>query len=96
MLYAGVTSGVIVLYSVSWQLIAGTSGVDALVAAMHAKEDANFRLFAYVGDVNSEAEKLQAQAHEVQKEVGRYQTAADAQEAERQAKLQVIGPPLPG
>ena len=70
--------------------------MDALVTAMHAKEDANFRLFAYVGDVNSEAEKLQAQAHEVQKEVDRYQAAAGAQEAERQAKLQVIGPPLPG
>jgi len=64
--------------------------VDALVAAMNAKEDSNFRLFSYVGDVNSEAEKLQAQTAEVQKEVDRYQAAADAQEAERQAKLQVI------
>jgi len=67
--------------------------VDALVAAMNAKEDSNFRLFSYVGDVNSEAEKLQAQTAEVQKEVDRYQAAADAQEAERQAKLQVICSP---
>ena len=67
----------------------GTSGVDALVAAMNAKEDSNFRLFSYVGDVNSEAEKIQAQAQEVQREIDRYQSAADAQEAERQAKLQV-------
>ena len=90
------TGGVIELCSVSWRLIAGTSGVDALVAAMNAKEDANFRLFAYVGDVNSEAEKLQAQAQEVQKEVDRYQAAADAQETEGQAKLQVEAPPFPG
>ena len=70
-------------------LCAGTSGVDALVTAMNAKEDSNFRLFAYVGDVNAEAEKVQAQAQEVQREIDRYQAAADAQEAERQAKLQV-------
>ncbi len=56
---------------------------------MNAKEDTNFRLFAYVGDVNSEAENLQEQAQQVQREVDRYQAAADAQEAERQAKLQV-------
>ena len=67
----------------------GTSGVDALVAAMNAKEDSNFRLFSYVGDVNSEAEKVQARAQEVQREIDRYQAAADAQEADRQAKLQV-------
>ena len=67
----------------------GTSGVDALVAAMNAKEDSSFRLFSYVGDVNSEAEKVQARAQEVQREIDRYQAAADAQEAERQAKLQV-------
>ena len=70
--------------------------MDALVTAMNAKEDANFRLFAYVGDVNSEAEKLQAQAQEVQKEVDRYQAAADAQETERQGKLQVEALPFPG
>ena len=63
--------------------------MDALVAAMNAKEDSNFRLFSYVGDVNSEAEKVQAQAQEVQREIDRYQAAADAQEAERQAELQV-------
>ena len=68
---------------------AGTSGVEALVAAMHAKEDSNFRLFGYVGDINSEAEKLQAHADDVQKELDRYQAAADAQDAERQSKLQV-------
>ncbi|CAK0783412.1 hypothetical protein CVIRNUC_006611 [Coccomyxa viridis] len=68
----------------------GTSGVDALVAAMNAKEDSNFRLFSYVGDVNSEAEKVQARAQEVQQEIDRYQAAADAQEAERQAKLQAL------
>ena len=70
-------------------LCPGTSGVDALVAAMNAKEDSNFRLFSYVGDVNSEAEKVQARAQEVQGEIDRYQAAADAQEAERQAKLRV-------
>ena len=68
---------------------AGTSGVDALVAVMNAKEDSNFRLFSYVGDINSEAEKLQAHADDVQKELDRYQAAADAQDSERQAKLQV-------
>ncbi len=63
--------------------------MDALVAAMNAKEDSNFRLFSYVGDVNSEAEKLQAHADDVQRELDRYQAAADAQDSERQAKLQV-------
>ena len=69
--------------------------MDALVAAMTAKEDSNFRLFSYVGDVNSEAEKLQAHADEVQKELDRYQAATDAQDAERQAKLQVTSRPPP-
>ncbi|CAL5220665.1 g2711 [Coccomyxa viridis] len=68
----------------------GTSGVDALVAVMNAKEDSNFRLFSYVGDINSEAEKLQAHADDVQKELDRYQAAADAQDSERQAKLQAL------
>ena len=77
--------------------------MDALVAAMTAKEDSNFRLFSYVGDINSEAEKLQAHEDDVQKELDRYQAAADAQDSERQAKLQVtykhppsIGTPLQG
>ena len=76
--------------------VAGTSGVDALVAVMTAKEDGNFRLFSYVGDINSEAEKLQGHADDVQKELDRYQAAADAQDSERQTKLQVSHrlPPL--
>lgn len=69
---------------------AGTAGVDALAATMGEREDGNFRLFGYVGDVNSAAEKLQAQAGDVQRELDRYQAASDAQEAERQAKLQVM------
>ena len=63
--------------------------MDALVAAVNAKEDSNFRLFSYVGDMNSEAEKVQAQAQEVQRDIDQYQAAANAQEAERQAKLLV-------
>ena len=56
---------------------------------MNAKEDSNFRLFSYVGEINSEAEKLQAHEDDVQRELDRYQAAADAQDSERQAKLQV-------
>lgn len=67
------------------------------MAVMHAKEDSNFRLFSYVGDINGEAEKLQAHADAVQKELDRYQAAADAQDAEHQSKLQVAcnSPSLP-
>jgi hypothetical protein len=63
--------------------------VDALVAEMSSKEDSNFRLFGYVGEVNAEVEKLQARMQEVQADIDRWQGISAAQDAERARKLQV-------
>ena len=40
--------------------LAGVGSVEELASALAAAEDSNFRLFAYVGEVNSEADALEA------------------------------------
>ena len=44
----------------------GTASVDALVAQLSSKEDANFRLFGYVAEVNAQAEELLQAGRELQ------------------------------
>lgn len=71
---------------------AGTAGVDALVAELSAKEDGNFRLFGYVGQVNAAIEQLRARMREVAAELERWQSSNAAQDTEHARALQV---PLP-
>lgn len=44
----------------------GTASVDALVADLSAREDSNFRLFGYVGEVNADTEILQERQRSLQ------------------------------
>lgn len=68
---------------------AGTAGVDELVAELSAKEDGSFRLFGYVGGVNSGVENLRGRMREVSAELERWQSSNAAQDSEHTRALQV-------
>ena len=64
--------------------------MDVLVADLNAKEDSNFRLFGYVGQVNAEVEGLHARMRTIAAEIDKYQAANEAQDTEQQLELQVL------
>lgn len=69
--------------------------VDALVAELGAKEDGNFRLFGYVGEVNASVETLRGRMCEVSAEVERWHGANAAKDSNLSRSLQVSwGPEL--
>ncbi|EIE19202.1 hypothetical protein COCSUDRAFT_59686 [Coccomyxa subellipsoidea C-169] len=69
---------------------AGTAGVDALVVELSAKEDGNFRLFGYVGQVNAAIEQLRAHMREVAAELERWQSSNAAQDTEHARAVQAL------
>lgn len=69
----------------------GTADVDALVAELGAKEDGNFRLFGYVGEVNASVEALRGKMREVSAELERWQGANAAQDSDMSRRLEVCG-----
>ncbi len=75
---------------------AGAADMDALAAALVAGEDANFRLFGYVGAVNAEVDALEAAAGELRAEVAAAGDAAAAAEAARQAAARARPRPCAG
>jgi hypothetical protein len=70
--------------------------MDALAAALVAGEDANFRLFGYVGAVNAEVDALEGAAGELRAEVAATSDAAAAAEAARQAAARARPRPCAG
>jgi chromosome segregation ATPase len=60
----------------------GIQDIDELVHAFVDGEDANFKLFNYVNEVNSEVEKLEDTIGSVRKEIEAYTAKAAAAEAQ--------------
>lgn len=53
---------------------AGIQDIDELVAAFNTAEDANYTLFNYVNEVNTEVETLEDNIAKVRKEIEEYVT----------------------
>ena len=65
--------------------------MDALVAELGAKEDGNFRMFGYVGEVNASVEALRGKMRDVSAELERWQGANAAQDSDLCRRMQVSG-----
>ncbi|CAL8464519.1 g4054 [Coccomyxa elongata] len=74
----------------------GTADVDALVAELGAKEDGNFRLFGYVGEVNASVEALCGRMREVSAELERWNGANAAKDSDLSRSLQELREKLEG
>lgn len=76
------------------QAATGITQVEELVATFVSAEEQNFSMFNYVNELNQEAEKLEEQALELQRELQRSRSATADEDSMRQQLVMVRCTPL--